>query len=104
MNQPSSYRSAIGTSTLAVVSLVFGILTWLMLPFVGALVAIICGHLARGEIRRAGPGQLDGNGMAVAGLLLGYLHLAMVILGMLTLVTLFWLGFSLPFWLESAFR
>jgi hypothetical protein len=104
MNQPSSYRSATGTSTLAVVSLVFGILTWLMLPFVGALVAIICGHLARGEIRRAEPGQLDGNGMAIAGLMLGYLHLAMVMLGAFALATLLWFGLGLPLWLDGMFR
>jgi hypothetical protein len=104
MSYQSSYRPATGTSTLAVVSLVFGILTWLMLPFVGALVAIICGHLARSEIRRAEPGRLDGNGMAIAGLLLGYLHLVMVVLGVFALATLVWLGFGLPLWLHSGFR
>jgi hypothetical protein len=104
MNQPSAYRSDTGTSTLAVVSLVFGILTWLMLPFVGALVAIICGHLARSEIRRAEPGHLDGNGMAIAGLLLGYLHLAMVMLGAFALAVLLWFGLGLPLWLGSMFH
>ena len=47
------------TSTLAVVSLVFGILGWTLLPFLGSLVAVVCGHMARGEIRRA-QGALEG--------------------------------------------
>jgi hypothetical protein len=63
------------TSTLAVISLIFGIVCWIGLPFIGALVAIICGHSARGEIRRAPPGTIDGDGMALAGLILGWVHL-----------------------------
>ena len=68
------------TSSTAVVSLVFGVLTWVMLPLIGALVAITCGHVARGEIRRAAPGTLDGDGLAIAGLVLGYVHLAFLML------------------------
>lgn len=71
------------TSSTAVVSLVFGVLTWVMLPLIGALVAIICGHIARGEIRRAAPGTLDGDGMAIAGLVLGYVHLAFLVLALM---------------------
>jgi len=52
------------TSTTAVISLVFGILCWMAIPFIGAIVAVVCGHLARGEIRRAPPGSMEGDGMA----------------------------------------
>lgn len=75
MNTADGYRSPATTSTLAVVSLVCGIATWVVLPFIGAIVAVVCGHLARSEIRRAPPGALEGDGLAVAGLVLGYLHL-----------------------------
>ena len=68
------------TSTAAILSLVFGIVSWCALPVIGAVVAIVCGHTARGEIRRAPPGSVDGDGMAVAGLILGYLHLVMMAL------------------------
>lgn len=79
MSYQPSYPSTSTTSTLAIVSLVFGILTWAVLPFIGAIVAIVCGHLARSEIRRAPVGTLlEGNGMALAGLILGYLHLLFV--------------------------
>ena len=59
-------------STLAIISLVAGILGWTVAPFLGSLGAVVCGHLARAEIRRA-PQQLQGDGMAIAGLIVGYL-------------------------------
>jgi hypothetical protein len=68
------------TSTPAIISLVLGILSWIALPFIGAVGAVICGHIARGEIRRAPPGAIDGDGMAIAGLILGYVHLALFVL------------------------
>ena len=67
------------TSGTAIASLVFGILSWIALPFVGAIVAVILGHSARSEIRRAPPGTIDGDGMAVAGLILGWAHLAVFV-------------------------
>jgi hypothetical protein len=72
------------TSALAVVSLVSGILGWTLMPVLGSLVAVVTGHLARGEVRRA-PSRLEGDGLAVAGLVLGYLALA---LGLLLVVGL----------------
>lgn len=86
MNDQASYTRT-STNTLAIVSLVFGILTWVVLPVIGALVAIVCGHLARSEIRRAPIGlQEEGNGMALAGLILGYLHIVLVPLVVLAIV------------------
>lgn len=71
------------TNTLAVVSLVFGILCWIALPFIGAVVAVVCGHLARGEMRRAPAGTVvEGDGMAIAGLALGYVQLTFVVIGL----------------------
>lgn len=67
------------TSTLAVISLVSGLLGWTLLPFLGSLVAVVCGHLARAEIRRA-RGNLEGDGLAVAGLVLGYLVIGLSLL------------------------
>ena len=86
------------TSVLAVISLVFGILGWTLLPFLGGIVAVICGHLARGEIRRT-PDQLEGDGMAVAGLVLGY---ASLVLGLLFLLAIF-LFFGGLVWFAAMF-
>lgn len=88
--QPVSYSPAATTSSLAVLSLVFGIAAWLMLPFVGALVAIVCGHMARGEVRRAPPGSMQGEGMALAGLILGYVQLVLIVVGVALLLMLIW--------------
>ncbi len=77
------------TSGPAVVSLVFGIICWFALPFVGAIVAVVCGHLARGEIRRAPPGSIDGDGLALAGLVLGYIHLAVCVLVVMFIILFF---------------
>ncbi len=74
MNTPA--RQTCSTAT---ISLVFGILSWLVLPLIGAVIAIVCGHLARTEIRSA-PDRLEGDGLAVGGLILGYLHLLMIAL------------------------
>jgi hypothetical protein len=75
------------TSTTAIVSLVFGIICWIAIPFIGAIVAIVCGHVARTEIRNSPPGSVDGDGMAVAGLILGYLHLAVIAMFLLLVFT-----------------
>jgi hypothetical protein len=65
------------TNTAAVVSLVSGIVSWFFCPLVGGIVAVITGHMAHGQIRRSGEG---GAGMATAGLVLGYIHLAAAVL------------------------
>lgn len=85
MNAPATFRR---TSTLAIVSLVSGLLGWSMLPFIGSVVAIVTGHLARSEIRRC-PDAFEGDGLAVTGLVLGYAMVAMSILGLLFVFLVF---------------
>lgn len=63
-------------STLAIVSLVAGILGWTLLPLLGSIAAVITGHMAKNEIKKSA-GTLGGNGMATAGLILGYLAIAL---------------------------
>ena len=81
-------------STLAIVSLVSGILGWTLLPFVGSIAAIITGHMARKDIRQ-NP-ALDGDVMAVIGLVLGWASVILWIAGVLLFVLFFgglaWLG------------
>ncbi len=82
-------NATIRTSSSAIVSLVFGVLGWFALPLVGAIVAVITGHAARAEIRRAPPGTLDGDGLALVGLLLGWANLAFLLLVTLGIFLLF---------------
>jgi uncharacterized protein DUF4190 len=78
-----AYPYGARTNSLAVASLIFGIASWCACPFVGGVAAVILGHIARGQIRRTGEA---GGGLALAGLILGYLHLVGAVL-----VTAIWL-------------
>jgi Domain of unknown function (DUF4190) len=73
------------TSSLAIISLISGISSWFVLPILGAIIAVFTGHLARKEIRE-NEGRLTGMEWANAGLALGYIHLALVAIGICVLV------------------
>lgn len=74
------------TSAKAIASLVLSLL-WFC--GVGSLVAVILGHLARGDIKRS-QGRVGGLGVATAGLVIGYLGLAftLVVGGVLTVAAI----------------
>lgn len=86
------------SSTMALVSLIAGIAGWTVLPFLGSIVAIITGHMAKGEINRSG-GTVTGGGMATFGLILGYLSivLGLCLFCVLVILPLFGIGLSIPF-------
>ena len=79
------------TSTAATVSLIFGILAYVFLPVVAAIIAVVAGHMARKEIRNSG-GQIGGSGMATAGLVLGYIQLALTILAICAIIAIAFLS------------
>jgi len=76
------------TSTPAVISLISGILSWLGVFGLGGILAVIFGHIAKKEIRNSG-GYLTGDGMATAGLILGYANIALSIIGICLFVLIF---------------
>jgi hypothetical protein len=69
---PAGYPVQTSVHVLAVISLVAGIV--LCIPGSG-LAAIICGFIARSAIARE-PGRYGGSGMALAGIILGFVHIA----------------------------
>jgi hypothetical protein len=77
------YPVARPTNGLAVAALVCGIAQF----FVGVtfIPAIICGHMARRQIRLTGEG---GDGMALAGLILGYIGGVLVVGAVLLFIIL----------------
>ncbi|MFA6986312.1 MAG: DUF4190 domain-containing protein [Arenimonas sp.] len=89
------------TSSLAIVSLVTGILGWTMLPWLGSIVAIITGHMARAEIAR-NAGTMEGDGLAITGLVLGWSMIALSIITIVLIILFFgglavflgWLGMT----------
>jgi hypothetical protein len=63
-----------GTNGLAIASLVLGIL-WL--TWIGSILALIFGYIARSQVRRRGQG---GDGLALAGIVLGWVGVATLVL------------------------
>jgi hypothetical protein len=97
MNQPyTPLPSATRTSTMAIVSLISGIASWFLLPFIAAIVAIITGHMAKKEIKDSA-GMVTGNGMATAGLVLGYVQLGLGLCICIAIAVMLAFGVSIPF-------
>jgi hypothetical protein len=86
------------TNTLAVVSLVAGIGSFFahIVPGVGgftvALIAVITGFMARRQIRETGE---QGMGMATAGMIIGAVHIALLILLVIGIIFIFVFGLVL---------
>ncbi|MDA7887845.1 GYF domain-containing protein [Akkermansiaceae bacterium] len=77
------------TSGLAIASMVCGILS-IFFCFCGGMLlgipAVICGHMAMkqtGSDVDGGPPRMGGRGMAIAGLVMGYIGIAILILGII---------------------
>ena len=79
-------------NTLAVVSLAAGVSAYLITHFIGAIVAIVTGHMARGQTRRTGE---RGGGFALAGLVLGYAYFVVLVLVVAVVVILIVTGAAL---------
>jgi hypothetical protein len=67
------------SSVKAVVSLIFGILGFVFLPLIGPIVALAVGYSAKTDIRKSG-GRLTGDGMATAGIVLGWVNIGLWVL------------------------
>jgi hypothetical protein len=74
---PSTSRP---TSTMAIVSLVAGILGLTLFPFFGSIVAVITGPMAKKEIQQS-MGSLEGEGLAKAGIIIGWIGIGLGVLG-----------------------
>jgi hypothetical protein len=64
------------TNGLAVASLIAG---FFWVAWLGSFLAVIFGHVALGQIKRSG-GRETGSGLAIAGLVLGYLGIGTLVL------------------------
>jgi len=78
--QPQVQYVAASTNGLAVASLVLGIV-WIF--WIGSILALVFGYVAKGQIDRSG-GRESGRGLAVAGIVLGWVGVATLILVLVT--------------------
>ncbi len=63
------------TNGFAVASMVLGIL-WIY--WIGSILALVFGYIAKGQIQQAG-GRESGGGMAVAGIVLGWVGVGLLL-------------------------
>ena len=66
------------TAGIAITSLVLGILGLICIGPFAAIPAVICGHIAKSKIKAAA-GALQGEGLALAGLILGYVSIGLMV-------------------------
>jgi Domain of unknown function (DUF4190) len=78
------------TSGLAIASLVCSLSS--LVICIGWIPGIICGHLAKSELRR-NP-NLKGSGMATAGLVIGYILMVVNVLGLICWILFFAAAFK----------
>jgi hypothetical protein len=76
---PWLYAPAPQLSGWALTSMICGIISMVILQPITAILAIIFGYMALREVKRSG-GQVDGHGMAVAGIVMGYIGIGLTVL------------------------
>jgi len=77
---PSSTPTVVPNSMTAMISLVAGILGLTLFPFIGSVVALITGSMAKKEISESA-GTLGGEGLAKAGIIMGWIGVAIGVIG-----------------------
>jgi hypothetical protein len=88
--------SALPTSTMALVSLIAGILGLTLFPVIGSIIAIVTGMQARGETR-TNPPRASGDGLATAGIIMGWIGVGLGVLGICIACVAFLPLLGLPF-------
>jgi hypothetical protein len=70
------------TSGLAIAALVLGIGGLTVLPLIGSILALIFGYMARNDIRKR-PSEVTGDGLAMAGIVMGWIAVGLSVLGLI---------------------
>lgn len=83
------------TNTMAVISLIASILGLTLFPTVGSIVGLILGYMARKQIRQSG-GWMGGEGLAKAGIILGWIGIGLTVLIACIAIALLVMGIAIP--------
>ncbi len=76
------------SSTLAIVSLIAGILGFTGFPIIASIIALWTGYAARNDTR-ALPPRATGDGMATAGIVMGWIQIGLAVLTICCLLAYF---------------
>lgn len=79
-------QPAVPTNTMAIISLVSSVLGLTFVPILGSIAGVITGHIARRQIAETGE---QGSGAATAGLIIGYVGVALLVLGIIAFIAFF---------------
>ena len=84
---PYGAYAPVKTNTLAVISMIASIVGFIwILPFIGSLAGVIMGHISLRQIAANGE---KGRGMALAGVIVGYVGLALFVIGVIAFIAFF---------------
>jgi hypothetical protein len=78
-------RTVLPTDGMAVASFVAAIISWVFCPVIAAVLAIIFGFISRSNIKQSN-GTLGGDGFALAGLVIGFINLGLVLLAVIIII------------------
>ena len=81
----TAYAAPPATNAMALGSLIASVAGWTLVPFVGWIVGVVLGHIARSQLRQSNE---QGAGLALAGLITGYVGLALSVLAVIAFVIL----------------
>ena len=62
---------------MAIVSLIASIASWVIIPGLGGIIGVICGIMARNQIK-ASMGRQTGNGLALGGIIVGGVNIGLI--------------------------
>lgn len=86
--QPPVPGAKQATSSWAIASLILGICGFTCIPLIGSVLAIVFGFLGKSEIKKSS-GRLKGSGLAAAGIVLGIILIALIVIAAAVTVPLY---------------
>ena len=79
MSYQNNYPVEKTISILAILSTISGAASFFVVPFIGAIAALITGYMAKSEIKKSN-GMVEGEGFATAGIVMGWINIGLSIM------------------------